>query len=75
MTMKASTKRKAKGAVKSKVVVGNAVAIGAVVVDALANSGGLIAALGGGPAAVAGIAFINMVLRGFTSQSLEDKGY
>lgn len=67
----ASMKRKLKGAVKSKVILGNAAVIAAGAVDVLANSGMVLAALG--PWGPLGLALVNMALRNFTTQSLEAK--
>ena len=67
----ASLKRKAKGALRSKTVGSNALAIAAGVVDILANNGMALAALGPwGPLA---LALGNVVLRGVTSEPLEYK--
>lgn len=70
--MKTTTKRKLKGASKSKVILGNAAVIAAGAVDVLANNGMVLAALG--PWGPLGLAVANVVLRNFTEESLESKG-
>lgn len=67
----ASLKRKAKGALKSKTVGFNALAVAAGVVDILATNGAVLAALG--PWGPLGLALGNVILRGITSEALEDK--
>lgn len=70
--MAGKVKRKAKGSLKSKTMLGNAAVIGAGVLDIVANSGMVLSALG--PWGPIGLAVANMVLRTVTSEPLEDKG-
>ena len=72
--MKAATKRKIKGAVKSKTMVANGVMVAASVTDMVLGNAGVITAMLPGVApymAVVGVA--NMVLRWMTEQPLEFK--
>lgn len=62
---------KLKGAVKSKTIGFNALAVAAGVVDIAANNGMLLSALG--PWGPLVLAVGNVVLRAVTTESLEDK--
>ena len=70
--MKTATRRKLKGATRSKTIIANGVAIAGAAIDMVATNGAMLAALG--PWGPLGLALVNMVLRAATSESLEDKG-
>ena len=70
--MKVSTKRKIRGASKSKTVLANAAVVAGAAIDMVATNGAVIAALG--PWGPLGLGLLNMVLRSLTEESLESKG-